>query len=65
VISGGLASTVALTGSTESEQFMERKALTKPEFGPDAACQPILGDCPHSPVNIELGSDDMLLPSGD
>jgi isocitrate lyase len=65
VISGGLASTVALSGSTESEQFMERKALTKPECGPDAACQPILGDCPHSPVNIELGSEDMLLPSGD
>ncbi len=65
VISGGLASTVALAGSTEAEQFTERKPLTRPERGPDAACQPILGDCPHTPVKIDLGSEEMLLPSGD
>src|SRR5947209_14441867 len=47
VISGGLASTVALAGSTETEQFMERKPQIRPEHGPDAACQPILGDCPQ------------------
>lgn len=65
VISGGLASTVALEGSTESEQFMEKKPLVHPEHGPDAACQPILGNCPHTPVNIDLGPEEMLLPSGD
>src|SRR6201981_3848858 len=65
VISGGLSSTTALTGSTESEQFMGRQEQTRPEKGPDAACQPILGNCPHTPVNIDLGPEEMLLPSGD
>ncbi|MGA8342863.1 MAG: isocitrate lyase [Candidatus Sulfotelmatobacter sp.] len=65
VISGGLASTTALAGSTETDQFMEKKPLTRPEHGPDAACQPILGNCPHTPVNIDLGPEEMLLPSGD
>ncbi len=65
VISGGLASTMALTGSTEAEQFSGMKPLIHPEHGPDAACQPILGDCPHTPVHIEVGPEEMLLPSGD
>jgi isocitrate lyase len=66
VISGGLASTTALTGSTEAEQFLGIKEQVHPEKGPDAACQPILGDCPHTgPVNIDISSEDMLLPSGD
>jgi isocitrate lyase len=65
VISGGLASTTALAGSTEADQFMEKKPLLRPEHGPDAACQPILGNCPQAPVNIDLGPDEMLLPSGD
>ena len=65
VISGGLASTVALTDSTEAAQFTERKPQSRPEHGPDAACQPILGDCPQTPVQIEPGPEEMLLPSGD
>lgn len=66
VISGGLSSTTALTGSTESEQFLGIKQQVHPEKGPDAACQPILGNCPQTaPVNIDLGAEDMLLPSGD
>jgi len=65
VISGGLASTMALAGSTEAEQFGEKKPIVRPEHGPDAACQPILGDCPHTPVRIEPGPEEMLLPSGD
>ena len=65
VISGGLASTTALAGSTETDQFIEKKPLPRPEHGPDAACQPILGNCPHAPVNIDLGPEEMLLPSGD
>jgi len=66
VISSGLSSTTALTGSTESEQFTEKEIQIRPEKGPDAACQPILGNCPHTPpVQIDLGPDEMLLPSGD
>ncbi len=65
VISGGLASTMALAGSTEEDQFAEKKPLLRPKHGPDAACQPILGNCPQTPVSIDLGSDEMLLPSGD
>ena len=65
VISGGLSSTTALAGSTESEQFLGIKQQVHPEKGPDAACQPILGHCPQTPVSIDLGSEDMLLPSGD
>lgn len=65
VISGGLSSTMALAGSTEAEQFAGKKPIFRPEHGPDAACQPILGDCPHTPVRIELGPEEMLLPSGD
>ncbi len=68
-ITGGLASTIALTGSTEAEQFVGVKTQVHPEKGPDAACQPILGDCPHVPVKIEQmfneGPEEMLLPSGD
>jgi len=64
VITNGLTSTMALDGSTEAEQFGGLKPLTRPKGGPDAACQPILGDCPHTPVQIE-GPEEMLLPSGD
>ncbi|HXZ33634.1 MAG TPA: isocitrate lyase [Terriglobales bacterium] len=65
VIAGGTSSVTALAGSTETEQFSELKPLVHPPCGPDAACQPILGECPSVPVQIETHSDDMLLPSGD
>ncbi len=65
VISGGLASTTALTGSTETEQFMEKKPLLRPEKEAEAVCQPILSGCPPIPMNIDLGPEEMLLPSGD
>jgi hypothetical protein len=66
VISGGLASTTALAGSTEADQFADKKPLLRPLLGPpDAACQPILGDCPQARVSIDLGPEEMLLPSGD
>jgi isocitrate lyase len=65
VISSGLASTTALTGSTEAEQFGGIKPLLRSEDAPDAACQPILGERPHTPTRIELGPEEMLLPSGD
>jgi isocitrate/methylisocitrate lyase len=49
IISGGTSSTTALTGSTEQEQFA---GVAMPHYsghGPDAACQPILGECPSIP----------------
>jgi hypothetical protein len=64
-ISGGLASTTALTGSTEAEQFMEKTSLTRRERESNAECQPILGNCRPTPLTVDLGPDEMLLPSGD
>src|SRR5215471_18901599 len=46
VIAGGRSSVTALTGSTEAEQFSQMKTQVRPERGPDAACMPILGECP-------------------
>jgi isocitrate lyase len=57
VISGGLASTVALNGSTEAEQFGGAKPSPRSEHDPDPTCQP--------PLRIEVGPEEMLLPSGD
>jgi isocitrate lyase len=65
VISGGMASTMALKESTEAEQFGGTKPLLRPENGLDAACQPILEVSRHTPVRIEIGPEEMLLPSGD
>jgi len=45
-ITSGIASTTALEGSTEVAQFAEAQSVTPDGSGPDAACQPILGDCP-------------------
>jgi len=64
VIAGGAASTTALEGSTEKEQFSGIIPLVRPEHGPDAACQPILGECPSLCSEI-MPSEEMLLPSGD
>jgi hypothetical protein len=48
LISGGLAATTALKGSTEDEQFLEGSGAPERtgEAGPDASCQPVLGECP-------------------
>ena len=51
VVAGGASSTTALTGSTESEQFTPGKEPAYPGVGPDAACQPILGECPSNMVS--------------
>jgi isocitrate lyase len=64
VIAGGLASTTALEGSTEQAQFAEIKQQLRPKHGPDASCQPILGDCP-SVVSEVMPAEESLLPSGD
>ena len=66
-ISGGGSSVTALAGSTEAEQFAETKTQVRPQHGPDAACQPILGECPSAivPEMVLSGCEEMLLPSGD
>ena len=46
VISQGMASTTALEGSTEEEQFQLKQPPNVIQIGHDPACQPILGDCP-------------------
>ena len=61
VIAGGAASTTALEGSTEQEQFAEIKQQTHPKHGPDAACQPILGECPSATMVVEI----LRVPRGD
>jgi len=60
----GMSSTTALNGSTEQEQFAEIKAQVRPKHGPDAGCQPILGECPSLVVEI-MPTEESLLPSGD
>jgi isocitrate lyase len=63
VIAGGSASTTALEGSTEQAQFGEIKLQVRFKHGPDAACQPILGDCPSLVPEI-MPTEESLLPSG-
>jgi isocitrate lyase len=63
-IAGGLASTTALEGSTEQEQFAGIQRQIHPKHGPDAACQPILGDCPSNIVEITKGGQ-TAQPTGD
>jgi isocitrate lyase len=50
VIAGGTSSVTALAGSTEAAQFTPSKAPAYSGKGPDAGCQPILGDCPSNLV---------------
>ena len=67
-VAGGTSSVTALAGSTEAAQFAQMKAQVRPKSGPDAACQPILGDCPSEVVvrlQTEPGPEESLLPSGD
>ncbi len=64
VIAGGTSSVTALAGSTEAEQFSGIKLQVHPKSGPDAACQPILGECP-SQVATPESREDVLQPSGD
>jgi isocitrate lyase len=69
VIASGSASTTALTGSTEQEQFSGVTLPVHPKHGPnkhvpDAACQPILGECPSLSAE-PMREEESLLPSGD
>jgi isocitrate lyase len=64
VIAAGTASTTALEGSTEQEQFAGTKPQGHSKHGPNAACQPILGDCPSVIPEI-MPMEESLMPSGD
>src|ERR1022692_4666913 len=65
VIASGTSSVTALAGSTEAEQFAGMKPQVRPKSGPDAACQPILGDCPSGAIiqlqGAEPGPEELLL----
>jgi isocitrate lyase len=65
VISGGLASTTALDGSTEAEQFTVKKSTVLLKDGLDTVGQTVPGDRVRMPLAVDLGSEEMLLPSGD
>jgi isocitrate lyase len=67
VIAGGLASTTALEGSTEQEQFAELKALVFPKHGPNPHHVPIPDECPSTSFVPEFiaSNEESLLPSGD
>jgi isocitrate lyase len=65
VIASGHSSTTALEGSTEQEQFSEIKIPVRPQHGPDAACQPILGECPSEFIPLEAQRPEEMMPSGD
>src|SRR5579863_6589067 len=65
-IAGGASSVTALAGSTEAEQFAQMKPRVHPKSGPDAACQPILGDCLSiSTIKLQVaepGPEESLMP---
>ena len=65
VIAGGLASTTALEGSTEQEQFRTAKPQVNAERTPDPDCRPILSEYPSLAAEIVPAYEDSLLPSGD
>ena len=57
-IAGGTSSVTALAGSTEAAQFAQVKPQVRPESGPDAACMPILGECPSTaPIQLQESGD--------
>ena len=65
VITGGLSSVTALAGSTEAEQFTGTVPQPHLGHGPNAACQPILGDCPNEPAPVRLTEIQGASPAGD
>ncbi|MBA3913387.1 MAG: isocitrate lyase [Acidobacteriales bacterium] len=52
VITSGTSSVTALKGSTEEAQFTGLQPQKWDGKGPDAGCQPILGDCPNTAETV-------------
>jgi isocitrate lyase len=70
VITSGLASTIALAESTEARQFMgnacaEERPLARSKYEPTRLAGRSSATGPQVSVKIDLGPDEMLLPSGD
>jgi isocitrate lyase len=65
VIAGGAASTTALEGSTEQEQFRPSKPHVRLESGTPANGHGALGQYPQLAAEITSGYEETLLPSGD
>ena len=61
-ITSGTSSTTALEGSTESAQFVDTMPVPYRGHGPDAGCQPILGECPSL---VEISPSDSSSASAD
>jgi isocitrate lyase len=57
VITNGTSSTTALRDSTEAAQFTDVEPAPHLGPGPDAACQPILGNCPSVVPVVEFDND--------
>jgi isocitrate lyase len=57
VITGGRSSTMALHDSTEEAQFRNTVPAARKKPGPDAACQPILGECPGVIPIVDVEAD--------
>jgi isocitrate lyase len=57
VIASGASSITALDGSTEAVQFTDAKFTPRVGPGPDAACQPILGNCPSVVPVVDFEAD--------
>src|SRR5262249_15657567 len=64
VIAGGVASTTALKGSTEEEQFAEIRPALRPDRDSGAAEEILPALCP-TPLEYTSPQEDSLLPSGD
>ena len=65
-IAGGLASTTALNGSTEQEQFAESKERRNRSYEAAEACEPVLREFPTPAVTeIMQTREEMLPPAGD
>ncbi|HEU5335956.1 MAG TPA: isocitrate lyase [Terriglobales bacterium] len=65
VIAGGLASTTALEGSTEREQFAEFQPKLHASHGSGPVSMPLIGGYPSMIADGKPTDDDALLPSGD
>lgn len=65
VITSGTASTSALTGSTESEQFTQANALYSSGNGENSACHPVLGECPSLFVPAKAATEPSANPAAE
>jgi isocitrate lyase len=63
VVTSGMASTTALKGSTESEQFTHANGVPSCGDGPNSACRPIFGECPSLIVHSKAATEPSAHPA--